>query len=545
MLIAQFLLVNTHFVLSLLAALAVFAIFWLDFDAWTTTKEFKTSFVFLGFLLLSFSFIAQAVIIDQSLLQNSILGIEIPTLTKAFFRVTGYLSLIIGQIAVPLQLLPSYRKQKPKFKKLLPKPPIQTQAIALVFMGIPAIQLNSLIFPLLAAIVAFLYLNRATTGLEHHLKPIALGFFVLAFHEFLGLASIFRGTDNITLLKIVAPFGPLWLTEHLILLITAFIFGKWVWGYLLKRFENQLFIILTTITLSIFLLTTIIFTFATLRNLKQDILNNLKTNVSVLAYTIDSKKAEILSDAQMLANNTTVVSAVQESDKATLSPLAIDSLLTKKQSSLIIVSAEGAVLARGEDPERTNDSLSDNPLVVSALENKKSTTITTKEGVLAPIVSVKAAVPISADNEVIGAVIISSDIDNSFVDGIKQATNLNASIYADNIRSATTFISADNKSRWVGIAEENSQVKQTVLQDGNTFAGTINLLNVPYFVAYSPLKNIDSNPVGMLFVGQPQISILQTASRSLELTFLTTAILIILSILPAYSISQYILKQIR
>jgi len=60
-----------------------------------------------------------------------------------------------------------------------------------------------------------------------------------------------------------------------------------------------------------------------------------------------------------------------------------------------------------------------------------------------------------------------------------------------------------------------------------------------------PLKDVDNNPVGMLFVGKPQVGVLQAAGRSIEMTFLVAVILLVLSIIPAYFISKYLTNQIR
>jgi len=91
---------------------------------------------------------------------------------------------------------------------------------------------------------------------------------------------------------------------------------------------------------------------------------------------------------------------------------------------------------------------------------------------------------------------------------------------------------------------ETEKIKKQVLVDGKTYTGSTNLLNLPYFAAYAPITNIDDNPIGMLFVGKPEVSILQTASRSIELTFITTAVLLVLSVVPAYFVSKYIVEQI-
>ncbi len=536
---AQFLLVNIHFVLSLLAALVMFSVTWLYFDAWVNSKNSKELYKILGFVLLSISFVVQSTIIEQTLLKHSLLGSETSNILKAFFRVSGYLILIIGQVVVPLQPLPEYRKKKSKRIKKT-----STAALMIPLLGITAVQFSSFLFPLMAMLTAFLYLRRSTIGLEHHLKTIALSFFILSFSELIGLAYLFRDTDNITISNIVAPFGLLWILERVLLAGAIFVLGRWAWSYLFKRLETQLFMIFTTSVLCIFLLTTIFFTFASLNNLREDILESLKTDVGVLSYTIGSKKAEVLSDAQLVAQNSETVLAILETDRVKLKNLTVPILLAKRQVSLVIVSDSGAVLMRAEEPERIGDSLSDDPLVKRALAGDEVTSVVTKEGVMAPVVSVRAAVPVLSEGGAIGVVMLGTDIDHAFVDGVKETTGLDASVYADNIRSATTFIAPDGKSRWVGIKEETEKIKKQVLVDNETYTGSTNLLNVPYFAAYAPITNIDNNPIGMLFVGRPEVSILQTAGRSIELTFITTAVLLVLSVVPAYFVSKYIVEQI-
>ena len=117
-------------------------------------------------------------------------------------------------------------------------------------------------------------------------------------------------------------------------------------------------------------------------------------------------------------------------------------------------------------------------------------------------------------------------------------------MYASNVRSATTFVASDGKSRLIGNREESPVIKSTVLGDGKPYTGAISILNVPFFAVYLPLKDSDGVTVGMLSVGSLQVGVLQAAGRSIELTFLVTVILLLLSILPAYYVSRYIAYQL-
>ena len=128
---------------------------------------------------------------------------------------------------------------------------------------------------------------------------------------------------------------------------------------------------------------------------------------------------------------------------------------------------------------------------------------------------------------------------------MKKATGLEASIYGDNKISATTLIGSDGKTRLNGISEENKNIKSKVLGKGEAYEGGISFANVPYYASYLPLKDIDNNPVGMLFVGSRQIGVLQTAARSIELTFIIAAFLLVFSVIPAIIISKYISRQLE
>jgi len=520
----QFFLQNLHFALGLFAALIFFAAAWLYFDAWTIKKNKKDGLKILGFLALCLSFVVSSTHIEQTILQNSALNQTFILNASFILRVFGYLTLCLGLQIDPLQKRPS--------------------APALVGVGIGS--LISIATPILAALAGLLYLKRATKGLENHLKPVALSFFLFALYELLSLASLFQNTNNITIYNIVAPFAPLWIITHVILLLATFVLGRWVFAYLLKRLQTQLFMIFTSLILIIFLLTTVSFTYLLLRNLENDALSHLTTDVNILSYSIESKKTELLSDAEVVSHSPTLQKAITDADKKTLKEIALRNLSTKKASSLIITSADGTVLMRGEDTERLGDSLSSDSLFRKAAGGNNLTSVIVRDGVLAPTVSLRAASAVVDDsNKVIGTVIIGTDIDNSYVDGIKRATGLDASIYGGNKRSATTFVSADQKSRWIGISEDNSVIKKTVLVDGKPFIGTSDILNIPYLSAFLPLKDIDKVPVGMLFVGREKLEILQTAGRSIELTFFVSAILLVFSIIPAFFVAKYISGQVK
>lgn len=524
---SQFILQNAHFAISLLAAFVFFACFWLYLDAWMLKRKAIDSLKFLGFLLLSFSFAIHATSLESTILTTPVLPYEVYRFLFTLFRIGGYVLLVIG---VGFETLQKHTLNR---------------SFVIIPVGFSFFDFSSFLLPILSAFVGLLYLRRASFDLERHLKPVALAFFILALSEIASLSSFFRTTDNITLLQLVSPFGLFWFLEHILLSFVLITLGRWVFGYLLKRIETQLVMLFAGSVMVIFLVTTVSFTFLLLRDLQKNLLSYLSTDVNVLSFAIESMKQSTLSDAEVFSQNPLIQEAVTNRDRKTLREQSSSYLLTKKQSFLVVTDSKAQVLMRGEDSEKIGDSIFEDPLVKRAILGDKISTIVTKDAALAPELSVRSLTPIKVGEEIIGVVIVGTKIDNSFVDGVKAATQLETAVYGNNIRAATTIVAADGKSRYIGIKEESEEIKRRVLDEGKTFVGSVTILNIPYFAAFTPLKDVDDNPIGMLFVGREQVSLLQTATKSIQLSFIFAVFFIVISVVPTFLISKYIADQVQ
>jgi len=542
---------NIHFAISLLAGLVFFAVFWLYFDSWLNKRHLLEIFEWSGFLILSLSFIVYATVTEQSILGQSLLG-NFSANISLILGIIGFACIIVGQLVIPLQAKPEIKGLEDDFeadskKADEPKNSETTKKTAASAIGLGSIgNLSHLFLPLGALVVAGLYWRRATTGLERHLKPVAYAFIFIFAYELLSLESLWQNSSNPSVAKFTASFGTLWFINQALLLIGVVILGRWVWHYLTVRFMSQLFMIFTTATLVIFLATTVSFTYLLVNNIKNSTLNNLATTASVLSYAVDSKKTESLANTETIAESPAVATAVADNDHQSLVSLTSTYLADKKQSSLIIVNDDGQVLLRAEDPSRWGDSLSSDTLLLRAIVGQSVTSVSSSEGVLAPIIYIRSAVPImNTSNQIVGVAIGSLQIDNAFVDGIKNATGLDSSVYAGNILTATTFLNPDGITRSIGTLERNTNIENTVLSNGQNYKGTESILNRQYSVVYVPLKDADNNVIGMLSVNQPQDQILKTAGRSIELTYIIAALLLVVSVVPAFLIARSIAKQVN
>jgi len=554
MLSLQFVAQNLHFAISLFAALVFFAVFWLYFDAWMgeQRKKKQDTVKWIGFLLVSISFVVYATIIEQSSLGQSIFG-DTAALIANGLRLSGFIFIIFGQILDPLQKKPinkGLEEIEAAESNEIPKPEQPQGGGPKTAYGIGLSASNgfgmAFALPLSALAITVLYWRRATTGLERHLQSVAYAFAFITGFEILGLAELFRDTSNPVLFNLVQAFGPVWIAGNVLLLLGVLMLGNWVWKYLTERFLSQIFMTFTGVVLAVFLLTTVSFTFLLLRNIQDDALSNLATATNVLGYALDSRKSSTEANAEAIAANPAITQAITSKDHKALISLTGTFLESKKQTSLILTTDEGQVMLRAEDPDRWGDSISSDTLVRRALIGTSSSTVESSTGVLAPIVSIRSVVPVrDSSGTIIGTASVATVIDNAFVDGIKKSTGLDSAIYSGNIRSATTFTAPDGVSRWVGVKETNQSVQDTVLKQSKVYKGQLDVLNRQYLVVYAPLKDADNSTVGMLFIGQPEVSILETTAQLIRVTFIVSVGLLALSIIPAYLIARHITKQLE
>lgn len=530
----SFVLQNVHFALYIFGALVCFAMCWLYVDAWKQSHTIRDFVRIIGLSLISISYIFSALFVETVIASGTIFGLFQVPFIATVVRSVGALCVVLSLWAEPLV-------DRPGAKVFV----FGTFLKGYTGVGVVASSIVAGITPVLFSFIALLYLRRSTVGLERHVRPVAWAFATLAISEFISLRALFEITTNISLYEWVAPFGVLWILQHGIYFIGIIMLSRWVKGYVFKQFDTQLLMIFMLTILFIFLVTTVSFTGLLLVNMQNDALQQMTTDVKVLQFSLDSQKSQLLSEAQLSAKHDGLIQAMESKDRAKGSIVATDMLLAKKTTSLVVVSDGGTVFARGEDAERIGESLSSESLVKRVLLGESLTSVSSLSGVLAPILMLRAGVPIrNAHGSIIGAVILGTAIDTAFVDGLKAATNLDVSVYGGDTISATSFVREYTSERAIGRKELSQDVKKRVLSDAQVYAGPVVIQNDAYIGAYAPLIDVDKNAIGMVFVGRPESAVLDAAGRSIQYTFVITVFLLLCSIVPAFRIARYLVMQL-
>lgn len=535
MLSAEFIGLNVHFASHVIMALACFAVFWLLLDAWNVRRTWLNAIKWLGFMSLSAGFLIAAATTPLS-------GSALATV-GSYLIIGGLLAIAAGQLLDPLQKVP-HISNEPLVESQHPRKRSARKQSAMIFPVGLAMPVASFATAGLAAICAILYWRRSHLGLERHLQPVAVAFGLLSISEMMGSLVSSDSMANPILEKLIATFGPIWWVSQLLLLASAMVLGTWVWQYLTKRLVTELFMTLVVQVITVFIVSTAGYTFLLLRDVKQTQLNDLSISNRVLQYSIASRGQEAVAQAQMVAALSTEAMSKSSVDQALLATVASPVFVQRGFHQLTVTDASGVVAWRADDPQRSGDSKSNDPLIRRALVGQSATSIQTLPGVTAPTIILAASSPIrNKQGIIIGAVIVSRAIDNAFVDALKAQTGLSTTVYGNNAIAATTITDSQNL-QLTGLQETNQQIIQTVLHAGQPYSGDIWLHNRLYLASFTPLKDINDQSIGMLQAAIPADQIYQTAQRSLNVTLTTVVVLMVAFAVPIYVVSKKIANQL-
>jgi len=510
----QFWLTNLHFAGELFVAITSLLVVYVLLGIWKARKEKKIALRALGFLLFVLFSVVHIASGSGDILQS-------------FLEFSAFFLIAVSFFIDPIQLPPS-----PRLRGAGPP------ATPLVFVWGDLLKatLRFANLAVLAGIVWRTYL-KCTKGLERELKNLFQGFTLLFISEAVLALTLFKESSYIIISSLTADFGPVWIIANA-LKFAGFVFiAIWAWGYLRFKLFSQVVGAFVAASLAIFVVITFVYTSLLVQTMQKNALENLKINLRTFGYSVERVEAQALATASALSSNTSLKQALSAKDATLLSTLAQDQVISSGVDFLAIVDKDGVVSARGEDPEAVGDSLAGNFVVSMALQEGEGTTnITTREWVNAPLVLIETAVPL--DN--LGAVYTGYILDNAFVDGVKEATGLDVTVFGGEIKSATTLVAPDGISRLVGVRQTSGTIKDKVLGKGELFLGLSTVFQKEFLSAYGPLKDKNGKVLGMLFVGYPSTLLFEAAQKSLNTTFLVSVILAILSFIPAYLLAKFI-----
>ena len=218
---------------------------------------------------------------------------------------------------------------------------------------------------------------------------------------------------------------------------------------------------------------------------------------------------------------------------------ALDELNQYLEADTIsITDLEGNVMIRQHEPSKLGDNISNQTNVQEALEGKVLTTL--EPGALVKL-SCRTGAPVRNEKgDIIGTVVTGYTFENSdFLDELKALHNTELTIFANDIRIATTI--TQNGERAVGTSL-NEKIAKIVLEEGKPYTGKADILGVPHITEYMPLRNTEGKIVGVIFAGLSEAAA-NKATRDSILHMAAAAILIIA--ICAFILFRFMNKNIK
>jgi hypothetical protein len=354
--------------------------------------------------------------------------------------------------------------------------------------------------------------------------PFSLSFLLIGAASFLGVFVTESNQTNVFfVIRILIEF------------VGFVILGYWVWQYMRLRINESVMMISVGVTFLLATIVTLAFSTILIGRVTAETARNLITDVKVLDLSINTLKSDALAKAELVSREADISNAITKNDFSSLSQVAEKLLQKYNLGFLTITDADGSVLVRANALSRRGDSLSGERAFEEAYN--KNVFVTIEESPVEGF-SIRAGSPILLKEKVVGVVVAGYQLDNAFVDQIKRVTGLEMFIYKDDISISGTAFAIDGTRRLTGISLTDKSLSASVLEDGKTVTGNIEMYGEPFQASYAPLSNEDGKIVGMLSAAKHQQDIINIANATNRLTLITVILILLILLAPIYFLAQ-------
>jgi methyl-accepting chemotaxis protein len=249
----------------------------------------------------------------------------------------------------------------------------------------------------------------------------------------------------------------------------------------------------------IFLIVSSISMIIVIRNVLGNYINEeVKSKSAVLAKNIEMMKEKSSLAGEWLSTSSELINSYKRGDRTAAVNFIKLALKSTDFDYFVFTDSTGKVFVRTHDPEKFGDNISKQAEVNKALIGEKSVGI--EEGELVKF-SIKAGIPVKDAGRIIGSISIGYNLgNNNFPDEQKRILGCDVTVFHHDVRLATSLI-LDGK-RLTGTKMEHPAILDTVLKKGENYYGNATILKRLYHTAYLPLKDVNNNISGMLFIGK-------------------------------------------
>lgn len=458
------LLSNLRLVVYLFGALVFCAMAWLYFDAMAVRPSKSVVARAVGALLIGLSYLVGAVMVE---------GIAVSWIKSLgslveWLRIGGYLILGLGVWGEPLSKRPG---------------------VALV-IG----EVTGWILPILPGAIGLGYLRRASVGLERHLRGMAYGMYILSLAEILDLRKLFIESSDVRIYELTREFGGIWVGQLVVLLVGLLLVSRWVFSYLLRRFETQITLFMGMLVMTVFAIATMVFTYIMASRLQVGA--NREVQVGA-AMTINNWARE----GDELVKRAGELTQIEVSDK--------EGLVQVLKSGERILDSEGRDILSGEKIEGIKEGLG---YRVVGIGSSRKTELT--------------AVVARSD----GKVMVAREIGEAMLSQSAKDLGMAMRVYSDEVVIGASAVPNYPKiASPLGLSRKNGE----------------RLGGIAYVSGWVDLKDAEGVKVARLEAAIPMATLWESVGTALFWTYLAGVIVLLVMELPAVLMARYLTRQLR
>jgi methyl-accepting chemotaxis protein len=223
-----------------------------------------------------------------------------------------------------------------------------------------------------------------------------------------------------------------------------------------------------------------------------------------LSHDIETQKQSALDQVSGVAESAYLIAALKEGNRESIQDIVIGYKSTRSCDFFTVLDTAGNVIFGSVDSESAGDSLANLRSVREVLTQRKS--VVFFESTTSFPMSIRAAAPIfDEDDTFIGVFTGGVRLDtNEWVDRVQELYGVHCTVFAGDIRVATTVRIEGTDDRVINTPLNNPGISDVVFNKKDTFYGKVPVAGQLMKAFYKPLHNEgDDKPVGIFFIGMP------------------------------------------
>ncbi len=226
--------------------------------------------------------------------------------------------------------------------------------------------------------------------------------------------------------------------------------------------------------------------------------SEVMTKAQVLLQNTKAQETKAYNAAEWFSASSRLIRAFNSGNRKEAIDTGILAMKSIGFDYLVITDTKGKVFIRAHSPEKYGDSIINQVSIQKALRGERSVGI--EEGAVVKL-SVRAAAPLVDNGRIIGAISLGYVLSNNeFTDEQKRLLGCDVTVFYGDERIATSL--TENGTRLVGTKMEHREILDTVLKNGREYYGKATIKGRLFHTAYMPLRGVNGNIAGMLFIGK-------------------------------------------